>query len=118
MRRGTVGVASQQEGIFRHLVIDRAGELEIRHLQQTDGLLQLRRQNEALLLPQLETDAGGEAHPWCLEREPLSEIDPPHRRVGDDLRGRENHDHDGDDAPPAPRATNTFSVWRRRPRSR
>jgi hypothetical protein len=35
-------------------LVDEDGEFEVRHLQQLDGLLQLRRHNERLRLPEVE----------------------------------------------------------------
>ena len=88
LRGRCLAVAALQEGILGDLAVDCAREFEVGHLQEANGLLQLRRQDETLLLSQLEANAGGEAHPCCLEAEPLSEVHPPHRRVGDDLGRR------------------------------
>ena len=43
--RRRLAVAALQERVLGDLLVDRAGQLEIRHLQQPDRLLQLRRQD-------------------------------------------------------------------------
>ena len=49
-RRRGLGVAALQERVLGDLLVDGAGQLHVRHLQQADRLLQLRREDEALLL--------------------------------------------------------------------
>jgi hypothetical protein len=53
-------VLALEKRILRELLFDVGGELEIRELQQADGLLQLRRHDERRRLPQSEF--GGERH--------------------------------------------------------
>ena len=49
-RRRGLGVAALQERVLGDLLVDGAGQFHVRHLQQADRLLQLRREDEALLL--------------------------------------------------------------------
>ena len=49
-----------EERILHELLLDVGGELEVRHLQQLDRLLQLRRHHQRLGLPKIE--ARGDCH--------------------------------------------------------
>ncbi len=76
-----LGLVADQERIALQLALDIGLELHVRELQQLDGLLQLRRDDQALALPKLESCAKRHACPpgWpksCLQPKGPS---PPNR---------------------------------------
>ena len=74
-----LGLVALEQRIAFQLALDIFGQFEIGQLQQLDRLLQLRRHDQGLALPQLQTLAERHEPPLPrLEREPLAEIDPAH----------------------------------------
>ena len=62
-----VGLVALEQGITLELGLDEDLELEIAELEQLDRLLQLRRDDQGLALPQFQT---------CTERHPAPPIGP------------------------------------------